>query len=71
MFSPTLLNHITFGWNKRDVIEYFSSRYYDIPEAGPGYHRAERRRQYQHHRERSAASRVQPRGRISARGVLD
>jgi hypothetical protein len=33
VFSPTLLNHITFGWNKRDVIEFFSSRYYDIPEA--------------------------------------
>ncbi|HYZ84432.1 MAG TPA: TonB-dependent receptor [Bryobacteraceae bacterium] len=33
VFSPTLLNHLTLGWNKRDVIEYFPQRYYDIPEA--------------------------------------
>jgi hypothetical protein len=31
VITPTLLNHITFGWNNRDVIEYFSSRYEDIP----------------------------------------
>lgn len=33
VFSPTLLNHFTLGWNKRDTIEYFPERYYDIPEA--------------------------------------
>jgi hypothetical protein len=33
VISPTLLNHFTLGWNKRDVIEYFPERYYDIPEA--------------------------------------
>ncbi len=33
VITPTLLNHFTFGMNKRDVIEYFSERYYDIPEA--------------------------------------
>ena len=33
VLSPTLLNHVTFGWNNRDIIEYFPSRYNDIPEA--------------------------------------
>ncbi|MDQ6705067.1 MAG: TonB-dependent receptor, partial [Acidobacteriota bacterium] len=33
VITPTLLNHLTFGWNKRDVIEYFPQRYYQIPEA--------------------------------------
>lgn len=33
VLSPTLLNHFTLGWNKRDVIEYFPERYYEIPEA--------------------------------------
>jgi hypothetical protein len=33
VITPTLLNHLTFGWNKRDVIEYFPERYYQIPEA--------------------------------------
>jgi hypothetical protein len=33
VITPTLLNHFTIGWNKRDVIEYFPERYYDIPEA--------------------------------------
>src|SRR5581483_2786952 len=33
VITPTLLNHVTFGWNKRDVIEYFSQRYNDIPES--------------------------------------
>ncbi|MDQ6663187.1 MAG: TonB-dependent receptor, partial [Acidobacteriota bacterium] len=30
---PTLLNHLTFGWNKRDTLEYFPQRYYQIPAA--------------------------------------
>jgi len=33
VITPTLLNHLTFGWNNRDVIEYFPQRYYQIPEA--------------------------------------
>ncbi|MEO8125705.1 MAG: carboxypeptidase regulatory-like domain-containing protein [Bryobacteraceae bacterium] len=33
VITPTLLNHLTFGWNKRDVIEYFPERYFQIPEA--------------------------------------
>jgi Carboxypeptidase regulatory-like domain len=31
VITPTLLNHITFGWNDRNVIEYFSKRYDSIP----------------------------------------
>ena len=31
VITPTLLNHVTFGWNNRDVIEYFSQRYDSIP----------------------------------------
>jgi hypothetical protein len=31
VITPTLLNHVTFGWNDRNVIEYFSKRYEDIP----------------------------------------
>lgn len=27
VFTPTLINHLTVGWNKRDVIEYFPERY--------------------------------------------
>lgn len=33
VIRPNLLNHLTFGWNKRDIIEYFPERYYQIPEA--------------------------------------
>ena len=33
VITPTLLNHITFGWNKRDIIEYFPNRYNTIPAA--------------------------------------
>lgn len=33
VLTPTLLNHITFGWNSRNVIEYFSQRYNTIPAA--------------------------------------
>jgi len=33
VIRPNLLNHLTFGWNKRDIIEYFPQRYYQIPEA--------------------------------------
>ncbi len=33
MISPTVLNHVTFGWNTRSVIEYASQRYNTIPEA--------------------------------------
>lgn len=34
VITPTLINHVTLGWNKRDVIEYFPERYYSgIPEA--------------------------------------
>ena len=33
MIRPNLLNHVSFGWNKRDIIEYFPARYYQIPEA--------------------------------------
>ncbi len=32
VITPTLLNHLTFGWNHRDVIEYFPQRYDQIPE---------------------------------------
>jgi hypothetical protein len=31
VITPTLLNHITFGWNNRNVIEYFPQRYETIP----------------------------------------
>ncbi|MDQ6666045.1 MAG: carboxypeptidase regulatory-like domain-containing protein, partial [Acidobacteriota bacterium] len=33
VITPTLLNHLTFGWNKRDTLEYFPQRYYQIPAA--------------------------------------
>ena len=33
VITPTLLNHLTFGWNKRDTLEYFPQRYYQISEA--------------------------------------
>ena len=33
VITPNLLNHLTFGWNKRDIIEYFPQRYEQIPEA--------------------------------------
>ena len=33
VFTPTLLNHVTFGWNNRSVIEYFPQRYDAIPTA--------------------------------------
>jgi hypothetical protein len=33
VISATLLNHITFGWNDRNIIEYFPSRYNTIPAA--------------------------------------
>ncbi len=33
VITPTVLNHLTFGWNNRDVIEYFSKRYDSIPTA--------------------------------------
>ncbi len=29
--TPTLLNHATFGWNHREYLEYFPSRYDTIP----------------------------------------
>jgi hypothetical protein len=31
VITPTLLNHITFGWNNRNIIEYFPQRYQAIP----------------------------------------
>ena len=31
VLTPTLLNHVTFGWNNRNIIEYFSQRYNSIP----------------------------------------
>jgi len=31
VITPTLLNHATFGWNNRSVIEYFPQRYNAIP----------------------------------------
>jgi hypothetical protein len=31
--TPTLLNHASFGWNHRQYLEYFPSRYNDIPES--------------------------------------
>lgn len=31
VITPTLLNHVTFGWNNRDVYEYFPQRYESIP----------------------------------------
>ena len=33
VITPTLLNHLTLGWNKRDVIEYFPDRYNQVSEA--------------------------------------
>ena len=33
VITPTLLNHATFGWNTRSVIEYFPQRYDSIPAA--------------------------------------
>lgn len=33
VITPTLLNHVTFGWNNRNVIEYASQRYNEIPAA--------------------------------------
>ena len=33
VITPTLLNHITFGWNDRNIIEYFPQRYNTIPAA--------------------------------------
>jgi outer membrane receptor protein involved in Fe transport len=33
VIRPNLLNHVTVGWNKRDILEYFPARYNEIPAA--------------------------------------
>lgn len=33
VITPTVVNHVTFGWNNRSVIEYFPQRYDTIPAA--------------------------------------